>query len=193
MITPAVTMGGKKGRVHAEFSDESVYGYHDGNDYIPIVFPYENDFGEIEHTILKTDGKLYHNRLMRHDGGVCIQKETEMPTFSWSQLNKVPYGYTEAPDGTLHESYGYCLNRACDTALDGISYGRILVNRIDRTYWTPDDVTQNTEGPKDMFSLDQYDPSTPPFETDKCGKQILQYKSEKQTCYNSYEGGKLWQ
>lgn len=189
-ITPAGTHGGRRGRVHAEFDDSILLGYYEGDDFVPILFPYENEFGEIECALIRIDGKLYHGRLMRKDGGVCIQDESEAITMSWSQLEKQPYGYTMAPDGTYHEAYGYCLNRECDVAIDELTHGRRLINRLDKYYWTPDNVTQNAKGQNDPFSLEQFDPCHEDFKYDKCGNPTLEYKDEKQICYSRYQGGK---
>lgn len=189
-ITPAGTQGGRRGRVHAEFDDSILVGYYDGDDFIPIIFPYENEFGEVECAAIRIDGHLYHGRFMREDGGVCIQEETEAITASWSDLQKVPYGYTVAPDGTYHEAYGYCLNRECDVILDELTHGRVLVNRLDKYFWSPDNVTQNDKSPDDPFSLEQFDPCHAPFEYDNCGKPTLEYKGERDHCYSVFEGGK---
>jgi hypothetical protein len=163
MIAPAATRNGQNKTVHTEFDDGYAIGVFEGCSYIPLVFRWQNPaFDDCESAVLASD-KLYHDRLMRNDGGEQAYYDSEVITFDWFKLSKVTLGYSKNPNTLENEEvWGYCYEEASDAAIDGIISSIYDVVRKDRDYWTPGHTIQNATGPEELFGLDQLNPRTCP-------------------------------
>lgn len=179
MITPGVGAGGEIKRVHQEFDDGYVIGIFQGCDYVPLVFSWNDVFDCPEDAIL-TSGDLFHNRLMRKDGGVVRKEYNSRILFDWNEMEKVITGYSKSPEGDLLENYKYQLNSSCDTGICGADGNTVETIRLDRFYWTPGNITQNDSGEGDLFSATQIAHSTCPFNTDGC---VNEWHEDASSCY----------
>lgn len=157
-LTAATTNGGRRNKVHSEFDDGYVIGFFDECGYIPLTFSWDDEYGCVESAVLSAD-ELYHNRLMRTDGGLRVDDSVQEYTFDWHQMNRVrlniPSDRTEAPVRAPRVIDGYELNSATNTSLEGVRGRTRTYTRLDRYYWTPDHVTQNEQGPSPLFTLEQ--------------------------------------
>ena len=179
MITPAGNAGGEIKRVHSEFDDGYVIGVFDGCDYVPLSFTWEDIYGCDETSIL-TSGDLFHNKLMRKDGGVVVKEYDTRILYDWNDMEKVITGYSNAPSGELLENYRYQLNSETNTALCDADGHTVEISRIDRFFWRPDNVTQNDSGQEDLFSATQIAHDTCPFPDEKCKDK---WETEASDCY----------
>ena len=189
-VTAATTKGGERKQVHSEFDDGYAIGFFDGCDYVPLVFCWD-DLYDCPVTSILTSGDLYHNRLMRTDGGLHQSISQEIYTFDWSEMSKVPIEGLKNPDGSARVVHGYSLNKGTDTSLHGVNSIRTDIRRRNRNYWTPGNTTQNSEGPSELFTIGQIAHSTCPFDCsgDKCHHDTFIEKTD-----NIYRirGGELW-
>lgn len=154
MITPAGNAGGVIKMVHQEFDDGYIIGFFDGCDYVPIVFGW-NDIYDCPEEAVLASGDLYHNRLIRKDGGLIVEEHNSRILFDWNEMEKVISGYSETPSGELLENYRYELNTSTDTAIYGADGTTNTYKHLDRFYWTPGHITQNDSGQNDIFSATQ--------------------------------------
>lgn len=168
-VTEATTKGGQRKQVHSEFDDGYAIGYFDGCDYVPILFCW-TDIYDCPETSVLAAGDLYHGRLMRTDGGLVDDISQEIYTFDWHEMERVPIKGLKHNDGSARYVEGYRLNKGDDTSLHGVHSIRRDLRRRNRNYWSPGHVTQNAEGPGDLFSVSQIAHSTCPFDCseDKC-------------------------
>ena len=151
-VASATTKGGERKLVHSEFDDGYALGYFDGCDYIPLLFCWEDIYGCLESSVLASS-ELYHNRLMRHDGGLRVDDSAEAYTFDWHEMKRVPFViHSESGDRYID---GYELNSASNTALEGLTTRSRTYSRRNRYYWTPGHVSQNEQGANPLFTLTQ--------------------------------------
>lgn len=156
MIAAASTNGGTRDRVHAEFANGYIFAVRNGENYIPVVFDVVNAFGENNPTVLAA-GAVYHDRLMRRDGGPRLYTKKITPVFDWSELRKVQIGTSECDDEG-NPIFGFELNRARNAAICGLDFYISKLYRCDRNFWNPGKTVQNATGQSDLFGVKQTDP-----------------------------------
>lgn len=159
MIASASTNGGRLGRVHAEFDDGYIFTIRRGKDYVPVVFDFYDIF-DCRHRSVIATGPVYHDKLLRRDGGWREHKHFLTPTFSWSRMGavKVKEGLC-GEDMTNKKRYAFELDRAEDAALCDLVIDRSTRYRCDSTYWRIDKTVQN-ESSYELFGFSQSDPRT---------------------------------
>lgn len=156
-VAAAATNGGSLGRVHAEFKDGYVFTIRKGEDYIPVVFDFYDIF-DCPHKAVIATGDLYHNRLMRRDGGWRRKTKKTIPLFDWHEMKKVKldedFCCKDAKDRNV---FGFQLNRAKNAAVCDLEVNHVEEYRCDSTYWRIDKTIQN-DSSYTLFGFSQEDP-----------------------------------
>lgn len=169
MIAAAQTNGGKLRSVHKEFEDGYLFAVLQDGDYVPVTFDVQDALGTLNRVVI-AGGVVYHNFLMRRDGGWLVNDDSVIPTFSFYELEKIVSGITKGPDGQVYERYGYGVYQAEDTALCDVKINRVSARRLDAPFWDPGHVTQNATGQPDLFGFTQTDPRSCVHGGDGCNK-----------------------
>ena len=103
-----------------------------------------------------------------------LKDDSVIPTFSFSELQKMVHGFSEGPDGEIYEKYGFGLYKGDDYALCDLEVNKSVAWRQDRTFWDPGKTVQNETGQAELFGFTQTDPRA-------CVHNVM----DCQTCDNS--------